>query len=151
MTTRTQRKLIDTIKLNWLVKESLDKVRTSKPPAIGRSRLTTTRDGAKSSSRTQFVAHVELSANGAYVVWTTGTKKRGNRWRTRLPLEKLREWDETVRTANVKSLERENAISKLKAAVWEQFAGELTDFQTCWMIESWVTQLIRRGTGKRKQ
>lgn len=150
MTTRTQRKLIDTLKLNFYVKESLDEVRAAKSPPIVRSRLTTTRYGAKSSSRTQFEAHVELSAEGAYVVWTTGTKKRGNKWRTRLPLEKLRDWDETVRTANVKSLEREKAIANLKATVWEQCADQLNP-ETWSTIYSWVKRLSRQATGNRKR
>lgn len=139
----SRKSLVEAIVNDWWVKHEQERLEEAAEPKSKKAQLQAIRTGRKSPTRTEFRAHVELSESGAFVVWQTGTKKRGNTWRTRLPLEKLKEWDELVRDMQARRSQYEEAKAHLETAAWQACSRALSDQD--------VYEIVRAALRKLKQ
>jgi hypothetical protein len=124
-------------------------------PKSTRVALVASRDGARSPTSTSFRAHVELSAEGAFIQWSTGTARRGNNWRAHLPVEQLATWVDTVRRMQVAKLAHELAEANVSSAAWEAAVREMSDWRTHEGLKVTIrklkaTQASRKSRPRRK-
>jgi hypothetical protein len=148
MPTRKQRDLAVAVTESYQVDSWARELRETPPPVPRRSKLVAVRCGRKSTTSTQFVAHVDFSEEGAFIVWTTGTAKRGNTWRARLPTEQLASWADTVRSMELANAKREHAKARLEAAAWKEAARQLSDYATLAAVRASINRVSRQKVKK---